>query len=60
MVLILLLNTRYLLLGPCPGIVDQVHQAKREVLPLKEAVVLSLLQNTPPNPELLEEVPGPQ
>lgn len=60
MVLILLLNRKYLPHGPYQDEADQVHQAKVEALLLKEAVVLSPLQNTHPNPELLEEAPGPQ
>lgn len=57
-VLIPLLNPRLLPLGPFPEEADQVHQAKVEALLLKEAAVLSLLQNTLPNPEWLEEALG--
>lgn len=57
-VLIPLLNPRLLLLGPFPDEADRIHQAKAEVLLLKEAAVLSLLQNTLPNPEWLEEALG--
>lgn len=57
-VLIPLLNPRLLPLGPFPDEADQVHQAKAEVLLLKGAAVLSLLQNTLPNPEWLEEALG--
>lgn len=57
-VLIPLLNPRLLPLGHFPDEADQVHQAKVEVLLLKEAAVLSLLQNTLPNPEWLEEALG--
>lgn len=57
-VLIPLLNPRLLPLGPFPEEADQVHQAKVEALLLKEAAVLSLLQNTHPSPEWLEEALG--
>lgn len=57
-VLIPLLNPRLLPLGPFLDEADQVHQAKVEVLLLKGAAVLSLLQNTLPNPEWLEEALG--
>lgn len=57
-VLIPLLNPRLLPLGSFPDEADQVRQAKVEVLLLKEAAVLSLLQNTLPNPEWLEEALG--
>lgn len=57
-VLIPLLNPRLLPLGPFPDEADQVHQAKVEAPLLKEAAVLSLLQNTLPNLEWLEEALG--
>ena len=57
-VLIPLLNPRLLSLGSFQDEADQVHQAKAEALRLKEAAVLSPLQNTHPNPELLEEALG--
>lgn len=57
-VLIPLQNPRLLLLGLFPDEVDQVHQAKAEARLLKEAAVLSPLQNTHPNPEWLEEALG--
>lgn len=59
-VLIPLLNPRLLPLVPFPDGADQVHQAKAGALLLKEAVVLSPLQNTHPNPEWLEEALGHQ
>lgn len=58
-VLIPLLNPRLLLFGLFPDEADRVHQAKAEALLLKEAAVQSHLQNTHPNPELLEEALGP-
>lgn len=58
-VLIPLLNPRLLPFGLFPDKAGQVHQAKAEALLLKEAVVQSRLQNTHPNPELLEEALGP-
>lgn len=57
-VLILLPNPRLLPLVSFLDEADQVHPAKAEALLLKEAAVRSLLQNTHPNPGLLEEALG--
>lgn len=57
-VLIPPLNPRPLPFGLFPDEAGQVHQVKAEVLLLKEAAVQSRLQNTHPNPELLEEALG--
>lgn len=56
-----LLNPKLLHLGLCLGEADQVHPqpVKGEELHLQGAAVLSLLQSTNQNPELLVEVLGP-